>query len=87
MQVVIDVPDEEYEAIKNCTRCTNWFAYLIKKGTPLPKGHGKLVDKKKLGLTDFEILMCEGSYKEGLKMLLEKIENAPTIIEADEVTE
>ena len=54
MQVVINVPDEEYEAIKNCTRCTNWFAFLIKKGTPLSKGHGKLVDKKKLGLTDFE---------------------------------
>ena len=38
----------------------------------------RYIDKDTLGLTDFEIFMCDGSYKEALKMLLEKIEQAPT---------
>ena len=96
MQVVINIDEEIYKrilpykdepVISNLANDYPEITHAIANGTPLPKGHGKLVDKKKLGLTDFEIVMCEGSYKEGLKMLLEKIENAPTIIEADEVTE
>lgn len=39
----------------------------------------RLIDANKLGLTDFEILMCDGDYKEALKSLLSKIDNAPTI--------
>jgi len=39
----------------------------------------RLIDADKLGLTDFEIIMCGGDYKEALKMLIEKIENAPTV--------
>ena len=34
------------------------------------------INKSKLGLTDFEIIMCH-DYKEVLKLLLEKIEQAP----------
>lgn len=30
-------------------------------------------------LTDFEILMCDGDYKEALKMLLDKIKKAPSV--------
>lgn len=39
----------------------------------------RLIDANKIGLTDFEILMCNGDYKEGLEMILQKIEDAPTI--------
>ena len=39
----------------------------------------RLIDADALGLTDFEIVMCEGSYKAGLKMILDKIQKAPTI--------
>lgn len=39
----------------------------------------RLIDVDKIGLTDFEIIMCNGNYKEALKMLLNKIDNAPTI--------
>ena len=53
---------------------------LIEISTP----HGDLIDRGKVNLTDFEIVMCNGDYKEGLKMLLEKIESAPTIIPAEE---
>lgn len=39
----------------------------------------RLIDAEKLGLTDFEIAMCDGDYKEALKMVLGKIEDAPTV--------
>ena len=40
---------------------------------------GRMIDVDKLGLTDFEIVICSGDYKEALKMLIEKIENAPIV--------
>ena len=48
--------------------------------------HGKLIDADNIGLTNFEIILCqEGNpYKNALEMLLKKIENAPTIIPASE---
>lgn len=48
--------------------------------------HGRLIDADKIGLTDFEIILCQkgNPFKNALKMLLEKIENAPTIIPASE---
>ena len=39
----------------------------------------KLIDADLLGLTDMEIIMCDGDYKEALKMLIDKIDSAPTI--------
>lgn len=41
----------------------------------------RLIDADALGLTDMEIIMCNGDYKEALKMLLNKIEHTPTIEE------
>lgn len=35
------------------------------------------IKKEDIGLTDFEIVLCKGDYKEALKMLLDKIENLP----------
>lgn len=45
--------------------------------------HGDLIERKAICLTNFEIAMCGGDYKEGMKMLLGKTESAPTIIPAD----
>lgn len=53
---------------------------------PVPP-HGDLIERKAICLTDFEIAMCGGDYKEGMKMLLEKTESAPTIIPAEEDTD
>lgn len=39
----------------------------------------RLIDADLLGLSDMEIVMCDGDYKEALKMLIDKIERAPTI--------
>ena len=48
--------------------------------------HGRLIDADKIGLTNFEIILCQkgNPFKNALEMLFEKIENAPTIIEAEE---
>ena len=50
---------------------------------PVPP-HGRLIDADALGVTDFELVMCRGEYKELAKLLLEKIDAAPTIIPAEE---
>ena len=42
--------------------------------------HGDLIERKAIYLTDFEIAMCNSNYKEGMKILLEKVVDAPTII-------
>ena len=39
----------------------------------------RLIDADKVGLTDLEIMMCDGNYKTALIMLEEKIRTAPTI--------
>ena len=39
----------------------------------------RLIDAEQIGLTDMEIIMCDGSYKKVLEMLIDKIDNAPTI--------
>ena len=35
------------------------------------------IEREAIGLTDFEIVMCNGDYKELCKMLLDKIANIP----------
>ena len=39
----------------------------------------RAIDADLLVLTDMEIIMCDGDYKEALKMLIDKIEHVPTI--------
>lgn len=52
------------------------------KAIELPP-HGRLIDVDKIGLTDFEIIMCNGNYRNGLQILLDRIETTPTVIEAE----
>ena len=80
MQIVIDIREEDYKTIKS--NYENGFTYkpfgIIANGTPLPKGHGDLIDRKKL----IESPLCKTF---GLRRI--DIENAPTIIEADTESE
>ncbi len=53
MKIVIDIPDEEYERIqamdwKNGHRWYSYETIAIHNGTPLPEGHGDLVDYEEL---------------------------------------
>ena len=100
MQIVIDILDIDYETIELFGKFTSHFSVdditkIIKNGTPLPKGHGRLGDLD--ALEDFcngreignsltgEILVTVGHYNDGdeinKKLFSEEI--APTIIPAD----
>lgn len=48
MQLVINIPEELYEAsIRGLETGEVWdLRVAIKNGTPLPKGHGDLIDKR-----------------------------------------
>ena len=79
MQIVIDIPEEEYEIIKACKAPMTWVEHLIKNGTPLPKGHGALIDVD---------VLCEHFWDNRSKLYSHKdlqivIDRTPTIIEAD----
>ena len=48
MEVVIKIPDEAYELLKSKPTLDNMAESIIANGTPLPKGHGRLIDADKL---------------------------------------
>ena len=57
-----------------------YFEGLIQNGTPLPKGHGDLIDRNSILCDDLTCELC-GYTDECFKLL------APTIIEADKESE
>lgn len=77
MQIVIDIPEEIYQKIKETSmvisgrrsgKRIDWTLFnAINNGTPLPKNHGRLIDADNIF-----------SYSEDL---YEAIDLAPTIIE------
>ena len=84
MKIVIDIPDEEYERIqamdwKNGHRWYSYETIAIHNGTPLPEGHGRLIDADALykevaswGMNDYEP-----------SDFLDEIDRAPTIIDKE----
>ena len=52
MQVVIEMPEEEYDRVKHGGGWTNLEYYLecIKNGIVLPSGHGRLIDADSIDL-------------------------------------
>ena len=80
MQIVIDINEDYYKMIKyDVDRGTDYLpCVLIANGTPLPKGHGRLIDDSNLmTVTDYD------GENEKTYIPYDEIENAPTIIEAD----
>ena len=89
MQIVIDIPEEEYKhwrTIKSIiSEYYNYKEYMSKvhaaiaDGTPLPKAHGNLIDR--------DVLECDteyDSYSDGyIAYSRSQIMSAPIIIEAD----
>lgn len=85
MKLVIDIPFKVYGVIKyfesaldsNYEKADNIATILIKavlNGTPLPKGHGILIDINEI--TAFKELECNGHN-------VESLDEFTTIIEAD----
>ena len=63
MHVVIDIPDGVYKAIKNSTKPLYYIEHLVQEGTPLPKGHGRLIDADAF-ITTLEDASKRQNYKE-----------------------
>ena len=90
IELVIKIPENLYKATINGLDANEiWDLRLaVKKGTPLPKGHGRLIDVDKLELdyewseyeTDTGQLIVDGYQAYSST----QIESAPTIIEADQ---
>ena len=76
MQIVIDIPDEEYEDVKKAGGCYYDFGKAIYYGTPLPENHGRMIDAD-------ELRKCFGHNINDMYAITE-IDKAPTIIEATE---
>ena len=81
MQIVIDIPEEmykhtqEYESGGFNQENDGKLFMAIKNGTPLPKGHGRLIDA--------DALFDEYSEVSLPAYIIEPYINAPIIIEAD----
>lgn len=72
MQIVIDIPEKMYHMINAGFYDYGDMNVIIQNGTPLPKGHGRLIDEKDLSL--MTVHMIDGIF----------VCNAPTIIESED---
>lgn len=82
MQVLIEIPDEEYKKISNSNPSyADDFSiyYAIRNGKPLPKGHGRLIDEKIIiGMVD-----KDSNWVYDLTDMPEYIAGLPAIIQAE----
>lgn len=86
MQIVINIPEDVHERIKRLVD-DDCFSHdivganmkRIAKGTPLPKGHGRLIDENDLIHEDIK---CADGYEYDI-VHAGYIDSAPTIIEAE----
>ena len=86
IELVVKIPEEIYKASQiidvKYEDVVQIPLEVIANGTPLPKGHGRLIDADDLDITT--ITTDDYSGNEVLDIVLkEDVDNAPTIIEAD----
>lgn len=93
MEIVINIPDTAYQGIINANNASgNWNNDLlgvlcrgVANGTPLPKGHGRLIDVNdlldRIGLEDND---SNREDNVGEIITLEDFDFTPPIIEADD---
>ena len=94
MQIVIKLPDSKYQSILSDDYCGLLDADLykaIKDGTPLPKGHGRLIDEDRVDeaiYKEFDEIQCyDGTGYDIYSDVKYCIDDIPTIIEADRMEE
>ena len=99
VELVIKLPEESYNALKSGmfinfgARSGNTilqsFCKAIYNGTPLSKGHGKIVDIGKIDEDRIEkdnpiiYLQMNGDYTEAIS--LDYLNNLPVLVEADNI--
>ena len=78
MQIVIDIPDKDYEKLKD-GHIPFSILDVMQNGTPLPKGHGRLID-----ISEYEkYFNTEITYDDGNHIHSVYAGMISTIIEAD----
>lgn len=95
MKVVIEIPDTAYEGVVNADKASgNWDDSLlgilckgVVNGTPLPKGHGRLIDADELRNEYCESNCGQRRCDKGGCTWIDSVKIAPTIIEADKEQE
>ena len=99
MQIVIDIPDAEYQRLIAQDGMSHTDAEIIVNafysGTPLPKGHGRLIDADRLDRimyhkafeTDSDMQKWDSGCWIRYKMFEKSMKEMPTIIEADAESE
>ena len=95
MQIIVNITDEDYEGLKRKDKFDdlflNYYEKAIVRGTPLPKGHGRLGDLDEL---EKEMVngIKSGNFEDGyedyphinnMDDCVECVKYADTIIEAD----
>ena len=78
MHIVIDILEDDYRKVQDGRASVSMMRKAIRNGTPLPKGHGRLIDAD---LLEEEI----EDYSEGVFAMRPEflVKDAVTIIEAD----
>lgn len=79
MKLVIDIHKKDYQSILNSGQVPYGVVCAIMNGTPLPKGHGRLIDKDKM-IAD--LLTVDPHYQDLIDWCLQVTEAQPTIIKA-----
>lgn len=86
MKLIIDIPDKLKTEVYNhglflCPNDKTALVNAIKHGTPLPKGHGRLIDVDELLTSERPKGIADDVWKES--HIYKLLSNTPTIIEAD----
>lgn len=100
IELVIKIDEERYSYVKNQVEkgIDNPLKVIIANGTPLPKGHGRLIDAdliaKQYGLDDATKYGNKNAKQQDFSYstmmmyeIADMIDNAETIIEADKESE
>ena len=84
MELVIKIPEEAYLTLKMMGKENiGYYHRFILEGTPLPKGHGRLIDAIQLKAKIFGLPgRTNGGYWNGVDDVGDLIDNAQTVIDA-----
>ena len=86
MEVVIKISDKDYQLMKDGHIPFNVLDKMM-NGTPLPKGHGKLITEPTAEEIE-ETIGGKNDFAECIRDAVKTVfDNAPTIIEADTESE
>ena len=84
IELVIKIPEEMYKWVNDVNKFFDGYGIsdfidLVKNGIPLPKGHGRLIDMKKL-----QKFVSDYTEHDAVQLIFADREDyLPTIIEAD----